>query len=213
MVSKAKIFDHIDTHYPLTELGQLGVDLGGGSLDRDAEFYRLGTVVAGLNPESDLVSKDFVALEATEGKLASTQVLPFTLNCVRRAVLYRNVPESATVDPEITDTWESQDGRGIWNDDGKVEAYGSGILLTAFLNGLHNGGVPLQTSRAIVRNQIEHVLATECDGSGSYTAISATLNLYRIMEYASLHTPVSRLAQIRRSGRILKAFGLEITDL
>ena len=212
MISKPGIFDHTATHYPLTELGELGLGLGDGSWDRDIELHGLGTVVAALNPESDHVSEDFTVLETTDGKLASPLVLPFTLNTMRRAIFYRNLPEGTVVSPKIAAAQEADNGRGIWGDSGKIEAYGAGILLTVFLNGLDQGGVPLQTSKAIIREQIEHVLVTECDGRGSYSAISALRFFYRVMKYAKLHTPDSRVAQIRRSARILKDYGLELTD-
>lgn len=212
MVTKSEVFDHVHTHFPLAELGQLGVGLGARRWDRDTEFNELATVIAALNPESDLVADDFAALEVSQGQLSSPNTMPLTINAVRRGVLYRNLPDDAVVNPKIQAVWDNEDGRGIWGDDGRIDALGAGFLLSSFINGLDKGGFPKQATKAILRDQIEHVIKTECAGKASYTAIGALRHLYRVMKYAELHSAESRLLQLRRGAHLVKNFGLQLDD-
>lgn len=212
MATRVEVFKHIQRTFPLDELGSLGVGLAMREWDRDREFYELGVVVAALNPDPDLVSDDFAMLEETEGKLSSPANMPHLINVTRRAILYRSLPEDVAIDPGIQDELGRDYGRGIWGDSGKIGALGSGFLLTSFIEGLDEGGFPKQQSKAILREQIEHVIKTECAGKSSYTAVGALRYLYRVMKYAELHNPESRVLQIRRGAYLLKSFGLELAD-
>jgi hypothetical protein len=80
------------------------------------------------------------------------------------------------------------------------------------MSGLDEGGFARRRSKAILGEQFEHVLKTECEGRSSYGAVSGMRFLYRVMKYSELHTPASRLTQIRRGRYLLANFNLELED-
>lgn len=207
------VFDYASTNFPMMELGQFGAGLAAQEWDRAGEIDRLSGVLEGLRPGAEQIAEDMERIEATEGPLSAPENMPVTINTIRRGILYKKLSEDAVVPARIREMWGNEQGwSAIWGDDGKVDAMGSGFLLTAFINGLDKGGFPKKQTKAILRAQIEEVLRAECDDRTSYVAVGALRHLYRVMKYAELHSPESRMAQIRRGDKLLVAVGLELTD-